>query len=236
MTATDTRDDRTASPLELVTVDLYRDIHKAIRAELFGATASAGCLDPTDRPASIGLATRIDELVGLLVSHATHEDRFIQPAVEAHLPAMAARVEADHADLERGVEDLAAMAVELVDTPAAGRRAGAHRLYVELAAFTSTYLAHQDLEERELMPRLEAAVGVEAVAGMHRAIVDSIPPDEMARSLALMLPAMNLDDRADLLGGMRAGAPAEVFEGVWALAGSVLDPASTAGLAARLGL
>ena len=58
----------------------------------------------------------------------------------------------------------------------------------------------------------------------------------MARSLAVMLPAMNLDDRAELLGGMRAGAPAEVFQGVWSLAGSVLAPADRAALATRLDL
>ena len=51
-----------------------------------------------------------------------------------------------------------------------------------------------------------------------------------------MLPAMNLDDRAELLGGMRAGAPAEVFQGVWGLAESVLDPRDLAPLAARLGV
>ena len=58
----------------------------------------------------------------------------------------------------------------------------------------------------------------------------------MANSLALMLPAMNIDDRAELLGGMRAGAPAEVFAGVWGLAGSVLDDTAYAALAARLDL
>ena len=36
----------------------------------------------------------------------------------------------------------------------------------------------------------------------------------MAKSLALMLPAMNIDDRTELLGGMQQGAPAEVFAGV----------------------
>ena len=51
-----------------------------------------------------------------------------------------------------------------------------------------------------------------------------------------MLPAMNIDDRAELLGGMRAGAPAEVFDGVWGLAGSVLDPTDLAALATRLGI
>ena len=86
------------------------------------------------------------------------------------------------------------------------------------------------------MPGLEAAIGVEAVIGVHHQIVGSIPPQDMARSLALMLPAMNLADRVEMLGGMRAEAPAEVFSGVWSLAGSVLDPADHAALAVRLGL
>ena len=58
----------------------------------------------------------------------------------------------------------------------------------------------------------------------------------MAQSLAFMLPAMNVDDRTELLGGMQAGAPPEVFAGVWSLVGSVLDPADTKALAARLGV
>jgi hypothetical protein len=33
---------------------------------------------------------------------------------------------------------------------------------------------------------------------------------------------------------MRAGAPAEVFEAVWSLAGSVLAPADVAAIATRL--
>jgi hypothetical protein len=51
-----------------------------------------------------------------------------------------------------------------------------------------------------------------------------------------MLPAMNIENRLELLGGMRASAPAEAFEGVWGLAGAVLDPADHAALARRLGL
>ena len=62
----------------------------------------------------------------------------------------------------------------------------------------------------------------------------SIPPHEMADALAVMLPAMNVDDRSELLGGIQAGAPAEVFAGIWGLAGSVLTPADLAAVAARL--
>ena len=57
------------------------------------------------------------------------------------------------------------------------------------------------------MPALEAAVGVDAVLAIHDAIVGSIPPPEMARSLAIMLPAMNVDDRTEMLGGMQGRLP-----------------------------
>ncbi len=85
-------------------------------------------------------------------------------------------------------------------------------------------------------PPARSAVGIEALLVIHGAIIGSIPPPELAKSLALMIPAMNVDDRTELLGGMRASAPAEVFDGVWGLAGSVLDPCELAAVAARLGL
>ena len=111
-----------------------------------------------------------------------------------------------------------------------------HRLYLELSSFTGAYLEHQDVEERVVMPALDAAIGVEAVGAIHGAIVGSIPPSEMAASLALMLPAMNVDNRTHLLGGMKANAPREVFEGVWGLAGSVLSELDHRAVAIRLGI
>jgi hypothetical protein len=223
------------TPLRLVAVDLYRDIHKGIRSELFGLTDQAGSLDPSDRADRADLSARVQGVVELLVSHAEHEDAFVQPAIEAHLPDLAQQIEADHHRLEARIALLNEQAVDAVD-PAGDPRGNAHRLYVDLASFVSDYLAHQDLEERVVMPALDDAIGTEANLAIHQAIVGSIPPEEMAKSLAIMLPAMNVDDRTELLGGMKAGAPAEVFQGVWSLAGSVLAPRDLEALAARLSL
>jgi len=221
----------------MVALDLYKDIHKGIRAELFGVTGQAGSLDPSDRAARVAVADRVHATVELLLSHAEHEDGAIQPTLESQLPDLAERIATDHHSLDIRMVDLEALAADAVEaTTATDQRTRSHRLYLELASFTGDYLAHQDIEERVVMPQLEAAVGIEAVVGMHQAILGSIPPDEMAHSLALMLPAMNVDDRTELLGGMREGAPAEVFEGVWGLAGTVLDPADHAAVAARLGI
>src|SRR4029077_1364989 len=42
-------------------------------------------------------------------------------------------------------------------------------------------------------------------------------PAAMAGLLAMMLPALNIDDRADLLGGMQLLAPTDVMDAVWTL-------------------
>jgi Hemerythrin HHE cation binding domain len=223
--------------LEVVTFDLYRDIHKGIRAELFAVTSAAGSLDPTDRCGRVALADHITSVGRVLASHAEHEDAVIDPVLADHLPVLAEQITRDHHELEARYDWIVELAGDAAGAGAAPdqRRLG-HLLYLGLSEFTGAYLTHQLVEERDVMPALERAVGVEAVVGMHMAIISSIPPAEMAASLAFMLPAMNADDRAELLGGMRAAAPADAFAGVVSLARSVLDPVEFAATAERVEL
>jgi hypothetical protein len=221
---------------EVPMVDLYRDIHKGIRAELFATTVQAGAADPSDRTARVQLAGRIEGLVALCSSHAEHEDRWVQPAIESVLPNVAETVVADHHSLDARISDIHEMARVVGEGGGPRARDLVSEVYLELASFTGAYLAHQDLEERVVMPALGAALGPAAVLDIHRSIVGNIPPQEMATSLALMLPAMNVDDRTELLGGIRADAPDEVFAGIWDLAASALTAGDVAAVAARLGL
>jgi hypothetical protein len=220
----------------LVAVDLYRDIHKGIRAELFAVTTTAGNLDPTDRDDRVALADHVASISGVLESHAHHEDAVIDPALAEHFPGLAERARDDHDALERRFARIVDLSRELVHVDASDERRLAQLLHLELAGFTSAYLLHQDLEEREIMPVLERRLGVDAMIAMHGAIVGSIPPDELARSLAFMLPAMNVFDRVEMLGGIRAAAPAPAFEAIVGLARSVLCPADFESVARRLDL
>jgi len=227
---------RVLRALEPVTFDLYRDIHKGIRSELFAVTTAAGSLDPADRAGRADLAGHVHAVADLLVQHAEHEDAVVQPALETHLPALAETIAIDHPVLEARIAAIRDLADDAAEAPSLAPRNDVHRVYVELAAFTGAYLSHQDLEEREVMPALARAVGYEEILAMHQAIVGSIPPEEMAKSLALMLPAMNVDDRTEMLGGIQLGAPAEVFDSVWGLARSVLTTSDGNALARRLGI
>lgn len=225
-----------AAGFRLAVLDLYKDIHKGIRAELFAVVQAASTLDACDRHGRADLAAQVHSVADVLDSHASHEDGVIGPALEAHLPDLAALIHGDHEELDARVASLRDLAATVVAAPAGDERRLTHLLHLELASFTGRYLTHQDREEQVVMPALESAVGVEAVVAMNQAIVGSIPPDEMARSLAFMLPAMNVDDRVEMLAGMREGAPPEVFAGVVDLAHSVLRPADVTAVTTRLGL
>jgi hypothetical protein len=219
---------------DLFAVDLYRDIHKGIRSELFSMTATAGNIAPSDRNGRLALADHILSMGRVLVSHASHEDRFIEPVLVEHAPALAEHIDADHHALEGRFAGITELALAAADASGHDRRRLGHLLYLELAAFTGAYLDHQNVEERVVMPAIQRALGIDAMLGIHMAIVSSIPPDEMAHSLAFMLPAMNLDDRVELLSGIRSSAPAEAFDAIVGLARSVLDPADFDALDARL--
>jgi N-acetyl-1-D-myo-inositol-2-amino-2-deoxy-alpha-D-glucopyranoside deacetylase len=223
------------STLTMTPFDLYRDIHKAVRAAMFEVTLEAGRLDPTDRSARRRLAESVRELVELLRFHAEHEDVHIEAAIAEVLPERAAEIAAEHDTLHARMYELVDIADLALDETRTDDRAAVHHLYMELASFVSAYLAHQDLEERIVMPALWDAFDFETLLGIHNTILASIAPDDMAKALTVMLPNLNNDDRVELLGGMQASAPPEVFDGVFALATQVLAEADIASVANRIG-
>jgi len=222
--------------LDVVEVDVYRDIHKGIRRELFAVTGEVGSADPHDTAALARTAERFRMLVKLLLSHAEHEEEFLQGLIEVHAPRLADAVVRDHHWLDAQMAQLEVVADRAVEGAGDDQRLVVHKLYLGLASFTADYLGHQAFEELEISPQLSIAMGPDELAAVNQAIVASIPPDEVAISLRLMLPAMNVDDRVELLGGMQAGAPPEVFAGVMGLAGQVLDDEAYRATATRLGV
>jgi hypothetical protein len=236
--ATPTNDPTTEAPSEseLVSFDLYADIHKGIRGELFRITSSAGRLDPGERCAREQLLEGVHRLFGFLVVHAEHEDQFVQPLLEVHAPYYAEVVASDHVRLEDQMAAIEARVERAASASKAEQRGRIHHVYRELAAFTSAYLEHQDFEECKVMPALDAVMGTDELVAVNAAIVASIPPEQLGDSLSLMLPAMNIEDRVELFAGAQAGMPPEVFAGVWALTGSILEVADYEALGARLGI
>jgi len=222
--------------LETVTVDIYRDIHKGIRNGLFRVTLAAGQVDPGNRDAVAAVAEKWRDLVNVLIAHAEHEDVFVQPMLEVLEPSIAEVIAAAHPELEGQMAALEVLADRATDAGECERRLFVHKMYLGFASFTSAYLQHQEFEELVVMPALAAKVGVDELLGLNHAIVASVTPEQMRRTAPLMLAAMNIEDRVQMLGGAQAGAPPEVFAGMMSLTQSVISPADYAQVANRLGV
>src|SRR6187397_206142 len=215
--------------------DLYREVHKAIRFAMFHTTMNVGSLDVTDLEAVADVAQQCAELIELLELHHHHEDDFVQVLVELHAPDLAVVVETQHLTVEDGMATLRVLVSALIDAAPADRQAAAHRLYLELTRFTAAYLEHQLCEEQRVMPALCGAVSGADLEALHTELKQSIAPPVMARFMMVMLPAMNIDERVDMLGGMSMAPPPvwDIFRGA---AQAALTPAQYAVVAQRIGL
>ena len=85
------------------------------------------------------------------------------------------------------------------------------------------------------MPALCRSVDAADLEALHTELKQSMAPDVMAGYMLVMLPAMNVDERVDMLGGMSMAPPP-----VWAIfrgaAQAALTPAQYAVVAERIGL
>ncbi len=220
--------------LRPIVFDLYRDIHKGIRIALFDLTAHAGRLDPADNCGVLALECEVRDVARLLTEHAAHEDDHLD--LVRFMPEIAERVAADHEALESRIGWFVKLAGGLIGADGSDRRFAVHELYLELASFAAAYLTHQDMEERIIMPALQERLPIEKIVSIHESVIASMAPDELTRGLVAIFPAINVEDRCEMLGGMRAAAPAEVFAGIWNLVTSLLTPEDAADVARRLGL
>ena len=215
--------------------DFYREIHKGIRYAMHHATIETGRLDVTNTDHVESVLAGITDLFDLLHLHHHHEDVFVQPLIETHAPELAMVVTAQHVDVDDGIAQLARLGQHLASVAQPGRANAAHRLYLDLTRLTSAYLAHQLVEETEVMPRLRAAVPVEELLRLDMELRASVPPPVMADVMAFMLPAMNVEERIDMLTGMSM-APPPVFKVLRRAAKNALPAADWAVVADRLGL
>ena len=215
--------------------DFYRQIHKGIRHALFHTVLRAGSLDVADTDAVDGFLEAQRSLLALLRSHHHHEDVFIQPLLEEHASALALSIAAQHGDVEEGMARLEQGGERLATVARPGRAGAAHNLYLDLSRLTSAYLAHQLVEETQVMPELRAVMPTDELIGVDLAIRGSIPPQEMAAVMTYLLPAMDVEERTEMLGGM-AMAPPPVFALFREAAEAGLSAEQWAQVAQRIGI
>ncbi len=216
--------------------DLYRPIHKALRAFMSDTLVAVGRMDADDAAEVAAAVEQTRALLGTLAVHLDDENRFVHAAMEARSPGTAGSTAEDHLAHERALAELEGLLGDLERAAGAARADAALELYRRLAVFAAENFEHMDVEERQNNAVLWANYTDEELAAIEGRIVASIPPDALFLGMRWMIPAVNHTERAGLLGAMRAGMPRDAFEAVLGIAREHLGSRDWAKLERALGL
>ena len=211
---TDTQELQAVAQAAAPRMDFYTPIHKALRAFMADTLTAVGRMDCGDDLEFAQVTQRVIELMDICRSHLQHENDFKHTAMEARAPGSAGVVAQEHVEHEHHIAHLAASVERLRALPAGARPAAAAQLYRELAGFIAENFLHMNFEETRHNAVLWAHYSDAELMEIHDALVASIPPDEMMLVLRWMVPFLNPAERAGVLQGMRANAPAPVFQAV----------------------
>jgi hypothetical protein len=196
--------------------DIYRYIHKAVRAFMCDTLIQVGNADGADAEEMTRVIARVRGLVAFCVSHLEHENDFVHAAMEARCPGSSDATAGDHVHHADACEKLAALADAVEQAASGGRNEKMTQLYLYLALFVAENFTHMNVEETENNTALWATHSDEELIGIEHAIVASLTPEENAITLRWMIPALNASERAEFLRGVLRTVPAPVFDGMLA--------------------
>jgi len=217
-------------------MDMYSGIHKALRAFMVDTLLGLGRMDVDDDLEFAQTCDRAMQLLGLCRSHLHHENQFVHAAMEARQPGSSQSIAGEHAEHEQAITALADGVNHLMACAKPARPAATLALYRQLALFVAHNFEHMHEEETRHNGVLWQCYTDAELAGVHDALVASIPPHEMMAIARWMVPFMSPAERAALLLDMQQHAPAPVLAAVLAHVQPHLTQPEWAKLMRSLGL
>jgi hypothetical protein len=194
--------------------DLYGPIHKALRRGMCGLLVRFSSTDFTDEQQRTGLLRDLRLTLSLMAHHLKSEDAFFHPALEEKAQGAAARPIQDHVAHSRTAEEVTRLANTLESADAAGRQAAAMKLYHRYSEFVGENLVHMAEEEHVLQPLFHQHYTDEELLGLTGKVRANLSPEVNMAFLGFMIPALNREERARLLGGLKASVPPQAFNAV----------------------
>lgn len=195
--------------------DIYRDVHKGLRAYMTDTLALVGRTDPDDGRARLHAVEAVRALLDILAAHIVHENQHLHPAIELRRPGASDPVSEEH--LAHG--DAIARVAQLADAleraaDSAACRIAAARLYRQLALFVGENLVHMEIEESVHNAALWSAYDDAELHAIHDRLLQAVDPAKMGVFLRWIIPNLNHGERVDMMMGMRQAMPAPAFDGV----------------------
>lgn len=195
-------------------VDLYRHIHKALRALMADTLLNLGRMDPNDNLELAEATNQVLMMAAACESHVIHENTFVHPAMETRAPGSAAGTRREHRDHLDAILELGRAVSELRGAKQGERDALALALYHRVGTFVAHNFEHMQVEESVNNALLWACYSDDELKAIHDDLLASIPPEEKMGLLRWAVPYMNASERVIVLRDMQENLPAPVFQAV----------------------
>lgn len=108
--------------------------------------------------------------------------------------------------------------------------------YLGWNRFITFYFAHIDFEEESVQPTLWKLCTNEELGNQFKLILANQTQEELMENLGMMFPAMNLNERMQILSMGRASMPPEAFQAVLKIVEHSLNPEDWTTLKSKLTL
>jgi hypothetical protein len=162
---------------------------------------------------------QLELLLHIFDEHAHHEDKFILPHIAKHAPHLVESFEKDHVTDHQLSADLRQHVAEWksADDVANKMTAGNHIFYA-FNDFIAFNLYHMNREENELLFTLWQHNTDAEIMGMQMQIIQSIPPETLMTEAVWMMRGLNNVEILDWMQGVKATAPAPMYQGLQQIA------------------
>ena len=226
--------------------DLFTPIHKGLRSMLYDLSGRLQTNDFADRAATERLAVDLERefeaarsaacVLCIFAKHAEDEETAIFGEVAKVEPRLVHRLIEEHRDLAQRELELGRRTREIaaLDDPTKRIVAGAE-LNRTANALIGAYLTHMNLEETDLVPRMQEHFTDAQMLAMRGAIMGQMPPDRLFAILRWMLPSLNATELTDLLRSARPGIPPPVFQKITDLCEARVNPGIWSEVRSRIG-
>lgn len=218
-------------------IDLFTQIHKALRAMTYDCAARLQAADLDDPAAADAVLRAVERTVATVEQHREHEDALIFPDLAKHEPALIRDLTAEHAE----IADYLGRVLEGVDevraTPDGGARiVVGDELTRRLNDAAALYLGHFAREERTLLPASQRHLDDNTLLAIRGRIIASLPPEHFGEQLEWMCRSLNPSELVGLLAGAKTSMPEQAFAGMANAAEAAMGPERWALVSRKAGL
>lgn len=194
-------------------VDLYTFIHKAQRFHMFKLAEKIGMTDFTVSAEIEEVAREILQLIEHLKDHAQNEKQYIHPLYQA-VGTTGEHFDKEHESLEAEIQKIENVVLEKRWSD----------LYPSYTRFLGIYLLHLDEEEAAQRDILWTKYQDKDLAAVFMRFKAERPPLLANSDFVFMLPSLSIPELTQIFRGMKASAPAPVFQGACDTASKILEP------------